>query len=236
MSQPPDPERYLELFDYLDLDNMEDRRIGIHLLRNYFSTVLADIADKKLGAMTSINQESLEKQWRQVRRKFETISGQMPEEIENLLNQIMEVRDPVTHNDRYDPRQSINDLQAIRELAPEWRDEVEELAEDYFYAWEDLSPKEALIDLAEQNLQRVLSSEPRFDNFDEEYTLTHEVAEEAKRKLEQEVNPDHERIEKELVEVVRTVEGLRKKVSDLEKNEMQYEDYLMNSRDQMMGR
>ncbi len=199
MSQPPDPERYLELFDYLDLDNMEDRRIGIHLLRNYFSTVLADIADKKLGAMTSINQESLEKQWRQVRRKFETISGQMPEEIENLLNQIMEVRDPVTHNDRYDPRQSINDLQAIRELAPEWRDEVEELAEDYFYSWEDLSPKEALIDLAEQNLQRVLSSEPRFDNFDEEYTLTHEVAEEAKRKLEQEVNPDHERIEKELV-------------------------------------
>ena len=236
MSQPPDPERYLELFDYLDLDNMEDRRIGIHLLRNYFSTVLADIADKKLGAMTSINQESLEKQWRQVRRKFETISGQMPEEIENLLNQIMEVRDPVTHNDRYDPRQSINDLQPIRELAPEWRDEVEELAEAYFYAWEDLSPKEALIDLAEQNLQRVLSSEPRFDNFDEEYTLTHEVAEEAKRKLEQEVNPDHERIEKELVEVVRTVEGLRKKVSDLEKNEMQYEDYLMNSRDQMMGR
>jgi len=99
MSQPPDPERYLELFDYLDLDNMEDRRIGIHLLRNYFSTVLADIADKKLGAMTSINQESLEKQWRQVRRKFETVSGQMPEEIENLLNQIMEVRDPVTHND-----------------------------------------------------------------------------------------------------------------------------------------
>jgi chromosome segregation ATPase len=236
MSQPPDPERYLELFDYLDLDNMEDRRIGIHLLRNYFSTVLADIADKKLGAMTSINQESLEKQWRQVRRKFETVSGQMPEEIENLLNQIMEVRDPVTHNDRYDPRQSINDLQAIRELAPEWRDEVEELAEAYFYAWEDLSPKEALIDLAEQNLQRVLSSEPRFDNFDEEYTLTHEVAEEARRKLEQEVNPDRERIEKELVEVVRTVEGLRKKISDLEKNEMEYEDYLMNSRDQMMGR
>jgi hypothetical protein len=75
MSQSPDPERYLELFDNLDLDNVEDRRIGVHLLRNYFSTVLTDIAEENFGDMTSINQDSLDSQWRQVRNKFETVPG-----------------------------------------------------------------------------------------------------------------------------------------------------------------
>jgi SpoU rRNA methylase family enzyme len=64
----------------------------------------------------------------------------------------------------------------------------------------------------------------------------HEVAQEAEKKLEQKIDPNSERIEKELVEVVRTVQGLRKKLSKLKKQEMEYEDYLMNSRDEMMGR
>ncbi|MFU1780243.1 hypothetical protein ACM16X_02555 [Haloarcula japonica] len=237
MSQPLEPERYLELFDTLDLNNIEDRRISFHLLRNYFSTVLTEIAEENLGTMASINQDSLDKQWRQVRNKLETVPGEVPEELENLLTPILEARNPVTHNDRYDPRQRIEDLQKIRNRAPEWRAEVEQLAESYFHAWEDLSPKEALIDLAEQNLQRVLASGPRFDNFDQEYTMMHEAANEAKEKLEQRVDSDREHIEKELVEVVRSSQSLRKKLAEMEKKEMEYEDYLMNEgADRMRGR
>jgi trehalose-phosphatase len=75
------------------------------------------------------------------------------------------------------------------------------MAEAYYHAWEGLSPKQALVNLAEQNLQQALSSQPRFDKFDPEYSMIHESAEEAKEKLEQEVNPDRERIEKELTAV-----------------------------------
>jgi|AntDeeMinimDraft_4_1070355.scaffolds.fasta_scaffold05006_2 hypothetical protein len=237
MSQVPRPERYLELFDQLDLDNIEDRRIGVHLLRSYFSTVLTKIAEEKLEIMNSINQDSLDKQWRLVRGKFETVPGQLPHEIEKAPFQIIEARNPVTHNDRYDPNQDIGDLQEIRDQAPEWRNEVEQLAESYFHAWEDLSPKEALIDLAEQNLQRVLAAQPRFDNFDEKYSNMHDVAEMTKNQLDQEVDSARNHIEKDLVEVVRTAQGLRKKLSELEKQEMEYEDYLMNEElDRMRGR
>lgn len=237
MSQPPEPKRYLELFDTLDLNNIEDRRIGVYLLRNYFSTVFTEIAEQNLGTMASLNQDSLDKQWRQVRNKLETVPGEVPEDLENLLTPILEARNPVTHNDRYDPRQRIEDLQKIRNHAPEWREEVEQLAESYFHAWEDLSPKEALIDLAGQNLQRILTSGPRFDNFDQEYTVMHEAAEETKEKLEQRVDSNREYIERELVEVVRTSQNLRKKLAELEKEEMAYEDYLMNEgADRMRGR
>jgi len=236
MSQPPDPERYLQLFDELDLDNIEDRRIGFHLLRNYFSTVLTDIVDEKLGPIPSVNQDTLDDQWRKVRNKFENVPGQLSEDVENLVDPLLEARNSVTHNDRYDPRQNIDDLAEIKRRAPQWRKEVEDLADSYFHAWEDLSPKEALVDLAEENLQQVLASGPRFDRFDEEYTMTHEVAEEAKTKLEQEVDPNRENIEKELVEVVRTSQGLRKKLSELEKKEMEYEDHLMMKHDEMRGR
>lgn len=237
MTNTPTPDRYLELFDQLNLDNIEDRRIGVHLLRNYISTVLTDIAEEKLGAMAAINQDSLDKQWRQVRNRFESIPGQLPRDLETLLDPILGARNPVTHNDRYDPRQSIDDLQEIRTRAPEWRKEVEQLAEAYFHAWEDLSPKEALVDLAEQNLEEVLASEPRFDRFDEEYTIAHEVAEEAKTTLEQKVDPSRDHIEKELVEVVRTSQSLREKMAELERKELEYEDYLANDvRDRMLGR
>ncbi|AXR76184.1 hypothetical protein [Natrarchaeobaculum sulfurireducens] len=237
MSQPPDPERYLELFDKLDLDNIEDRRIGVHLLRNYFSTVLTDVAEEKLGSMTSINQDYLDEQWRQVRAKFESIPGQIPEEIEILPFPLIQARNPVTHNDRYDPRQEISDLQEIRDQAPEWRREVEEMAEAYFHAWENKSPKESLINLAEQNLQQVLSSEPRFDKFANEYSIAHEAAKEGKEKLQTNVDPDRERIEKELVEVVEIAQSLVRTIENLEQDEIGYEDYLANDvRDRMLGR
>lgn len=237
MGDIPSPERYLQLFDQLDLDNVEDRRIGVHLLRNYFSTLLTNIAEEKLGAMTSINQDSLDKQWRLVRNKLETIPGQLSEDLETLLNPILGARNHVTHNTRYDPRQNIDDLHEIRRRAPKWREEVEQLAESYFHAWEHLSPKEALVDLAEQNLQQVLGLGPRFDNFDEEYTTTHEVAEEVMSKLDQKVDSDRDHIEKELVEVVRTSQNLRKKLAELERKEIEYEGYLMNEKlDQMRGR
>ena len=236
MSQPPDPERYLELFDELNLDNMEDRRIGFHLLRNYFSTVLTEIGEEKLGAMGSLNNESLQSQWGKVQNKLERVPGQVPGELESLVGPIVKARNSVTHNDRHDPRENIEDLQKIRDKAPEWRREVEQSANAYFHAWEDLSPKEALIDLAEQNLQQVLASEPQFGHFDDEYREIQIAAEEAEKTLEQKTDPNRERIEKELVEVVRTVQKLKNKLSKLKKEEVEYEDYLMNTRDEMLGR
>lgn len=83
----------------------------------------------------------------------------------------------------------------------------------------------------------MLDSGPRFDNFDEEYTITHEVAEEAKTTLERKVNPSRDQIEKELVEVVRTSQSLREKLSELERKELEYEEYLMNDvRERMEGK
>ncbi|RKD95605.1 hypothetical protein [Halopiger aswanensis] len=237
MSQLPQPERYLELFDELNLDNIEDRRTGYYLLHNYFSTVLTNTAEENLGAMASINQDRIHKQWSLVRDKLEEVPGQVPKELENTLTPIIEARNSIIHNDRCEPRQHIDDLQEIRDQAPEWRTEIEEMTEAYYRAWEDLSPKQALVTLVEQNLQRVLSSEPRFDRFDSEYSPIHEAAEESREILEQDVDPDRERIEKELVEVVRTAQGLTKKTEDLEKQEIEYEDYLMNEElDRMRGR
>lgn len=235
MSQSPEPERYLALFDKLDLDNVEDRRIGVHLLRSYFSTVLTEIADENLELMSSINEDSLDNQWQLVRGKFETVSGEISSDIANAPLQIIEVRNQVTHNVRYDPDQDIDDLQRIREQAPEWRNEVEQMAESYFHAWEDLSPKEALIDLAEENLERVLAAEPSFDNFDDEYRNMHDVAKMAKEQLNQEVDSHRNTIEKDLVEVVRTAQELKKKHSQFEKHELEYEEYLMNEHDRKRG-
>lgn len=237
MSQPPQPDRYLELFDELNLDNIEDRRTGYYLLHNYFSTVLTNAAEENLGAMASINQDCIHDQWSQVRSKLEEIPGQVPKDLENTLTPIIEARNSIIHNDRCEPRQHIDDLQELRDQAPDWRTEIEQMAEAYYHAWEDLSPKQALVTLAEQNLQRVLSSESRFDRFDSEYSMIHEAAEESKEILEQDVDPDRERIEKELVEVVRTAQGLTKKIEELEKQEIEYEGYLMNDElDRMRGR
>lgn len=237
MSQPPQPERYLTLFDELNLDNIEDRRTGYYLLHNYFSTVLTNTAEENLGAMASINQDRIHEQWSHVRNKLEEIPGQVPSELENTLTPIIEARNSIIHNDRCEPRQHIDDLQQIRDQAPEWRTEIEQMAEAYYHAWEDLSPKQALVTLAEQNLQRVLSSEPRFDRFDSEYSTIHEAAEESKEILKQDIDPDRERIEKELVEVVRTAQSLTKKIEELEKQEIEYEDYLMNDElDRIRGR
>ena len=228
------PERYLELFDKLDLDNVEDRRIGFHMLRNYFSTVLTDVAEE-LGVGSSINQDSLDRQWKYIRSKFDTVPGQLPSDMQKLPFQIIQSRNSVTHNERYDPSEDINDLQEIRDQAPEWRNEVEELAEAYFHAWEELSPKEALMDLADENLQEVRSAEPRFDNFEQEYENIHDLAKMAEQDLEQEVDHNRERIEKELVAVVRTSQQLKKKLSELERHEMEYEDYIMNFEGEIEG-
>lgn len=237
MSQPPQPERYLELFDELNLDNIEDRRTGYYLLHNYFSTVLTNTAEENLGAMASINQDRIHEQWSQIRSKLEEIPGQVPKNLENTLTPIIEARNSIIHNDRCEPRQHIDDLQDLRDRAPDWRTEIEQMAEAYYHAWEGLSPKQELVTLAEQNLQRVLSSEPRFDRFDSKYSVIHEEAEKSKEILEQDVDPDRERIEKELVEVVRTAQSLTKKIEELKKQEIEYEDYLMNDeRDRMRGR
>lgn len=51
----------------------------------------------------------------------------------------------------------------------EWREQTEKMAEAYFHAWENLSPKEAFVDLAERNLNQVLTAEPEFDQYESDY-------------------------------------------------------------------
>jgi hypothetical protein len=237
MSDIPLPERYLELFDQLDLDNVEDRRIGVHILRNYFSTVLTDVAIEKLESTPGFGQDYLNEQWRTVLTKFESIPGQLSKELEGLPYQLAQARNPVNHNDRYDPRQDIDDLQEIREKAPVWRDEMEEMAESYFHAWEELNPKEALVDLAKKNLRKVLAVEPQFDRFEQDYSQAHEAAEDAMETLEEEVDADRETIERELVHVVEWSQSLSTYVDSLEQDEKGYADYMANEElDRMRGR
>jgi len=239
MGQSTNADRYLNLFDELDTDNIEDRRIGVHLLINYFSTVLTEVATEKLGSSTSVSQDYLNKQWTEVLSKFDSIPGQFQEDLQRLPYQLAEARNPITHNDRYDPRQDINDLERIREQAPKWRSEVEDLSKTYFHEWENQSPKEALFELAKQNLRIVQASEPKLDDdwFKQDYKQIWESAANATEELEKEVDMDKERIELTLVKVVKQSQTLRTYLNNLQRDEEKYADHMANEvRDQIEGR
>lgn len=193
-----EPEEILEIFDGLDLEDPEERRICLFTLNDYFGAVFAEVGEK-LDFGTADYGKPIGGQWNKASSRLRMVdSVNIPGEYYSTIEAINGIRGDYAHNFRdYPP---VEPIEAAREVAPRWADWLRDAAEEYEEFQESLTATESLVQIGERSLDSTLDDSVMYPpSYSDRVEVLNEQADDLQAQLET-VNDDE--VTKELVDVV----------------------------------
>lgn len=208
-----DPREILSIFDDLDLDVPEERRIALFALNDYFGAVFAQVGGQ-LDFRTSDYEHSIGNQWDKASSRLEAVdSVEIPGKYYSTLKTISDLRGDCAHDFRdYPP---VEPIESARETAPDWADWIREAADEYEEYQESLTATEALVQVGARALDNTLEDWSRYPtHFAGQAQNLHSQAED----LEAELHSfrDDDEVTKELVEVISDILGWEREKKQFE--------------------
>lgn len=193
------PEKILKIFDELEVQDAEERRICLFVLNEYFGAVFDDVG-KQLDFRTSDFGMSIGHQWNTASSRLEKVdSVEIPREYNQTLRKISEVRGNYAHNFRdYPP---VDPIESAREIAPEWKEWIREAAGKYEEFQESLTATEALVQVGERVLDDTLNDWKSYPpDFKDQAKNLHKQAHKLDRLVK--LYRNDEEVTKRLVEII----------------------------------
>lgn len=143
-------QKYLAIFDGLELEETEQKRIGVYALEEFFGSVMTEVAQEYFELEKSVHKESLVVQWEALlsslssREEFRT-----PQDFDTEIRKLHSIRNKTAHN--YHFQVPKGRLLEIRRIAEDWRNWLTSASEDYArQGW--FNPQSAL----ESQIERML--------------------------------------------------------------------------------
>jgi len=156
------PVRTLELFDQFDLDEMRERRLATYALEDYYGTTLSEISIEYLEFGHEAREHGIAAQWNKAKTRIQTLDTRSVDCDHNrIINQLSNIRNDVAHD--YTQKPELETIGEAREIADEWADWFIESAKDYQNQQEELTAKEAMINLTQQSAKTAKGSPDDLD-------------------------------------------------------------------------
>lgn len=192
-------EERLELFDSLDLDRKEERRVQVLALLDFYSEVIVEIGTDYLGLKKDMKQGNLNEKWKRVRHRLVQVPSISSEgEYETAIGDLKDMRDTTFHEYDYWPNKE--ELEKIRESAEEFRDWLIDQSKIYSEQIDELDTKETMVRMAESNIEHVLRTDPTHEPFKSDMEQKIESAKALRDDLDSQ--SDEEEISMKLVNIL----------------------------------
>jgi len=194
-----DPREILLIFDDLDLNAPEERRIALFTLNDYFGAVFTDIGGQ-LDFRPSDFGHSIGHQWDKASSRLEAVdSVEVPGEYHRTLESISGLRGDYAHNFRdYPP---VDPIESARETAPDWADWIRGAADEYEDYQESLTATEALVQVGDRTLDNTFDDWIEYPSrFSDQAQNLYNQAEDFEEGIQS--FRDDDEVTKELVEVI----------------------------------
>lgn len=208
------PEAILDIFDRMDLDDPEERRICLYAIIEYFGAIFAEVGEQ-LDFGSSEYDQSIRHQWDVTRTRLEKIdSVEIPDEYYQIPENISGIRGEFAHNPHdYPPADPIR---SAREIAPEWADWIRDAANKYEEFQESLTATEALVQVGERALNNTPQDWGSYPtHFSDQARSLNAQADDLEEELQS--FSDDDEVTKELVEVI-------SEIFEWERDRNQFED------------
>lgn len=152
----------LELYDRLDINIKEERRLQVLALWDYYSKVICEVATTYLGLSKDLKDKNLQQQWTRSRNRLIQLSSFSSEgDYEKAINDLHEIRNATFHD--YENWPPIDPIQTIRGEAEDFREWLISNGEIYDEKVNELDARETMVRIAEQNIEGVLQMEVPFE-------------------------------------------------------------------------
>jgi len=146
--------KILETFDNLKLENIHERRTACKPLYDYFKTLIFEVGVALCGLdQNSLRVSHLKTRWENIKNCLSYIDD--PKNWEDVINEVNNIRQKVEHNDYYDPK--AGQLRDIRKRAPEFKDWIIKVAQEYYKKSKGFTFKEAFYHLSNRYITEVES-------------------------------------------------------------------------------
>jgi len=137
--------KILETFDKLTLENIHERRTACKPLYDYFQTLTLEVGVTLCGLdQNSLKTYHLKTRWENIKYCLSYVDD--PGKWEDVINEIHNIRSKVEHEDDSDPKPER--LKEIRKKAPEFKDWIVQVAQEYYRKSKGFTFKEAFYHLS----------------------------------------------------------------------------------------
>jgi len=193
-------EQRLELFDYLSLDDKEERRLQVLALWDFYSEIVCKVGTTYLGQSADLKDNNLRKQWNRTRNRLNALSSFSSKgDYEQAVKDLHTIRNDTFHDFEHWPEK--DRLQEIRELAEEFRNWLIEYGEEYDATIDELDTRETIIRMTERNIEDVLDLRvPHEEPFQSKVQNQKKRAEELEERLDS--LDDEDEVTMELVNIL----------------------------------
>lgn len=145
----------LELYDQLDINTKEERRLQVLALWDYYSEVICEVATTYLGLSKDLKDKNLQQQWSRSRNRLIQLTSFSSEgDYEKAIKTLHNVRNDTFHD--YENWPPIDPIQTIRAEAENFREWILSYGEEYDEKVNELDARETMIRIAERNIEGVL--------------------------------------------------------------------------------
>lgn len=208
-----DPEHSLTVFDTLDLGNPKERRLAVYALNDYYGGVFAENKDS-LDFWQRDLEMGIKHQWKKTKSRLDALDDiEIPGEYNTAIESVNEIRNNVSHDFTETPPRDI--LEKSRELAPEWREWINEVSEEYERHQESLTATEALVQVGKRRLEYIEDSPQNYSfGLDRRQESLNDDVSELRQDLEE--LSDEETVSRGLVETIADVMDLERDKDSLE--------------------
>ena len=155
-------ESRLELYDRLDINTKEERRLQVLALWDYYSEVICEIATTYLGLSKDLKDKNLQQQWTRARNRLIQLSSFSSEgDYEEAIDDLHHIRNATFHD--YENWPSIDPIRTIRGEAEDFREWLISYGETYDEKVNKLDARETMIRIAERNIEGVLQMDVPYE-------------------------------------------------------------------------
>lgn len=152
----------LELYDQLDTNTKEERRLQVLALWDYYSEVICEVATTYLSLSKDLKDKNLQKQWKRSRNRLIQLSSFTSEgDYETAISDLHEIRNSTFHD--YENWPPVDSIQTIRGEAEDFREWLISCGETYDEKVNELDARETMIRIAERNIEGVLQREVPYE-------------------------------------------------------------------------
>lgn len=163
------PEKYLELYDSLDMNNIEEGRIAARCIFDYYAVLMTQAGQQHLDIEPSeLFDSSLAHRWNVTKSRLESIEDiTVPEEFSRTLNNLGSQRNQLSHNPIRGAKTNL--IAEAREIASVWTDWFSQAVQEYEAKEGEMSVAETMSRLAREALSysKVDPNEIEFDDLAE---------------------------------------------------------------------
>lgn len=146
------------MYDRLDVNTKEERRLQVLALWDYYSEVICEVATTYLGQSKDLKDKNLQQQWTRSRNRLIQLSSFSSEgNYEEAIDDLHDIRNSTFHD--YENWPPIDPIQRIRGEAEGFREWLLSYGKTYDEKINELDAKETMIRVAERNLDAVLQME-----------------------------------------------------------------------------